>query len=131
MPLEQKNAPFKLPLEFLQKVKYGGAVGKQTVITVVAMIVLAVAFGAVWGNVSAVYILVVALLVIFFGSLASIHKTLKDSPSLAMLEGSELVAYRKVELATKERGPLPETPPVLNSGQLALPAVEDDGRSQK
>ena len=103
MPSDQKNPSFKLPLEFLQKVKYGGAVGKQTVITVVAMIVIALALGSVWGNVAAVYVLVAVLVIIFFGALASIHKTLKDSPGLAMLEGSELVAYRKVELATKEQ----------------------------
>jgi hypothetical protein len=128
MPPDQKKPPFALPLEFLQKVKYGGAVGKQTVITVVAMIVLAVAIAAVWGNVVAVYVILGVLVLIFFGALVSIHKTLKESPSLAMLEGSELVAYRKVELATKERGPLPEATPVLKSGHLkTLPPVDDRG----
>jgi len=127
---EQWKPSFKLPLEFLQKVKYGGAVGKMTVIAVVAMVVLAVAIGAVWGKERAVYVIVALVVLIFFGAMHNIQKALKDFPTLAMMEGSELVAYRKVELATKELGPLPETAPVLNSGRLKSLTAGDDGGAE-
>ncbi len=69
MSPDQQKSLLKLPLEFLQKVKYGGAVGKLTVITVVAMIVLAVAIGAVWGNILAICAMAAMVVVVFFGSM--------------------------------------------------------------
>ena len=118
-PEAPKPSPFKLPLEFLSKAKFGGTVGKMTIISVVAMIILGVAVGAVWGNERAIYVIIGAVLLIVFGTFRNIHKTVSEFPILSMLDGSDLVAYRKVDVATKEKGVLPETLPVLSSGRLS------------
>lgn len=114
--------PFAKPLEFLQKVKYGGAVGKLTVLSVVALIVLAVALLSAWGNVEAVYVIVGVVFLVFGVAHFSIHKTLQKHPELALLDGTELVAYRKMEIEMAAKGfevptapaiPSPDRPPVL------------------
>lgn len=104
-------------MEFLHKVKYGGAVGKKTVITVVVLIVLAIALLMLWplrGPVWAVLLIVGAAVLIFFGSLSSIDKTLVAHPELALMDGTEILALRKAEMATKSKTVVDIMPAVAN-----------------
>jgi hypothetical protein len=118
---EQNPSP--LPkMDFLQKVKYGGAVGKKSAITIVALIVLGVAIGGVVaiairiGIGSALFAILIlasigglALLAshVFKHALGSIDKTLKDHPELALMDGSEYVSYQKALMAAKHITVLP------------------------
>ncbi len=120
----EKQLPFSKPLEFLQKVKYGGAVGKQAVIAVVALIVLGIAILSLWGQMTAVLAIVIVVFAVFVISLASIHKTLQKHPELALMDGTEIIAYKKLEMTAKsmkiEPGPLmgrPENPPPPPDGE--------------
>ena len=105
--MTNKDWPFSKPLEFLQKVKYGGVVGKKTVITVVALIVLAIAVLAMWGKVGPVLLIVGVVLIILFGAFRSIDVSVKAHPELALLDGTEWVAYKKAEMAAKHITILP------------------------
>jgi|SRR6185369_3025255 len=58
------------------------------------------------------------------------HKTrsfAKENPALALLEGGELVAYKKIELAAKEIPTPPATPAIENpdSSSEALVQIEN------
>jgi len=104
--------PFSKPLEFLQKVKYGGAVGKLAVITVVALIVVAVGLVSAWNN-QAVHLagfgLVFLIVVMAF---VWISKTLKQHPELALLDGTEYVTLQKIQLAAKNQPMIPDSPTI-------------------
>jgi len=109
-----KQWPFRKPLEFLHKVKYGGAVGKKTVITVVSLIVVGIAILALWGNVWAILALAALVVVIFFGSLNSIDTTLKAHPELALMDGTEILALRKAEMSAKNGVIVDVTPAIAD-----------------
>ena len=100
-PQNPRTWPFSKPLEFLQKVKYGGAVGKLTAICVAALLVIAVGMVSAWGNETvhlvAFGIIVFLVLVTFW----RIAKTLEKHPELALMDGTEIIAYKRVELAAK------------------------------
>lgn len=118
---------FSKPLEFLQKVKYGGAVGKQTVIAVVALIALTVAMLSMWEQVSAVYVIVGAVVLVVCVSFFSIHKTLEKYHEEAMLEGKDLKEHwgKKMEMAAKQL-PAPSVDdqrPSIEPGQAAAPLL--------
>jgi hypothetical protein len=122
--------PFSKPLEFLHKVKYGGVVGKKTVITVVALIVLAIAILAMWGKVEPVLLIVAVVLIILFGAFRSIDASVKAHPELALMDGSEWVAYKKAEMAAKHitilpaiAEPVPD--PGAPTGLLAIAEPEE------
>src|SRR5579862_6569322 len=86
-PDPQQNWPFSKPLEFLQRIRYGGAVGKQVALAIAALLVLAVIGVTNWGNIHAVYVIVPAIIVIVLGGLYSVQRTLDNHPELASLEG--------------------------------------------
>ncbi|HYM13233.1 MAG TPA: hypothetical protein VEU62_21010 [Bryobacterales bacterium] len=143
---DQQPWPFSKPLEFLQKVKYGGAVGKKTAIAVTTLIVLAVALVALplslrlAGNIGALYVMIPAMLVVvaavlwvYFDSLRSIDNSVRTYPKLALLEGTDLVAYQQLEMemAAKNRPSIPEelpapdpTPPTR---AIEAPVEEEEG----
>src|SRR5258706_13486741 len=94
-------------LAFLQKVGYGGAVGKKAAITIVAMGVMAVALVCCWGlgrinpayelaGIIGIGFIVVMVGVFFFGSMLSIDKTLKAHPLESLMDGAQRVAYERV-----------------------------------
>ena len=116
-------------MEFLQKVKYGGAVGKKTVITIVTLTVLGVAISGVVAfafriRIESVVLAAVTLIVIaglaslavlvFRHALGSIDTTLKDHPELALMDGAEFVGLRKAELEAKNRTVIDITPAIPN-----------------
>ena len=111
----QNSSPFP-KMDFLQKVKYGGAVGKKSAVTIVALIVLGIAIAGVVaialrvGFESVPFgILILALIGglaflashVFKHALGSIDTTLKNHPELALMDGSEWVSYQKALLAAK------------------------------
>lgn len=120
----QQEWPFSKPLEFLHKVKYGGAVGKQIVAVVVALLVLGVVSISLWGQITAAYLVVPAVIIVLFGGLFSVHRTLDKGPSLAILEGSEYVEYSKVELAAKNMPIIPPTPAIPDPKAPAMLTIE-------
>jgi hypothetical protein len=130
--MANQNWPFSKPLEFLHKVKYGGAVGKKTAITVVVLIVLAIALLVCWRleMKTGVYLSLGLLIVVFIYALNSIDKTLEKHPQLAVLDGSEFVQYRKMELEMAAKGilELPKSPLIPDSRHppRQLPPAEEE-----
>jgi hypothetical protein len=55
----------------------------------------------------AVYGALALVVVIFFGAMRSIDKTLEKHPELALMDGTEYVDYKKIEYAAKN---MPEPP---------------------
>jgi hypothetical protein len=134
VPISMSNQdrwPFSKPLEFLQKVKYGGAVGKLTVIAVAAILICGVGMIAGWGNQIIIIIAIAAVLLIVAGSYREIRKTLEKHPELALMDGTEIVALRKAEMAVKGKIINVEATPVLDPvepqvEQRALPETEEE-----
>ena len=112
-------------MDFLQKVKYGGPVGKKAAIAMVALIVVAVSLPvAGWlGLTGAVYVALGLIVVIFFGAMRSIDTTVERFPELAMMDGMEVVAYKKVALAAKNQPSIPDTPRMIDPNP-ANPGIE-------
>jgi hypothetical protein len=113
---------FSKPLEFLHKVKYGGAVGKITALSVTALLVIAVAMISGWGKEALLFGGIGAVIVILLAAFWMIHRTLEKYPDLALMDGTEIVAYKKIELAAKNRPVLSDsvsisdpTPPLLEA----------------
>jgi hypothetical protein len=117
------------PLEFLSSVKYGGAVGKILVGLVSVALVLAVAAARASDAAVQITIVVVAALVLFafFGAVIVV---LKLNPALALLEGAELVNYRRMEMehAAKGTASIPNTPliPDPNQPPKSLPPGDEE-----
>jgi hypothetical protein len=126
-------------MDFLQKVKYGGAVGKKAAITIVALIVIGVAIAGVVGVAARIGIasvlfagLILAVIVglallashVLKHALGSIDKTLKDHPELALMDGSEFVSYQKTLMAAKNIMVLPAiAQPMLDPEAPVLPDI--------
>lgn len=120
--------------------------GKKTAIAVTTLIVLAVALVALplslrlAGNIGALYVMIPAMLVVvaavlwvYFDSLRSIDNSVRTYPKLALLEGTDLVAYQQLEMemAAKNRPSIPEelpapdpTPPTR---AIEAPVEEEEG----
>lgn len=102
--MQRDQWPFSKPLEFLHKIKYGGAVGKQITAVIVALLVLAVVAVCTWGQIKTVYFVVPGVIVILALGLFSVQRTLDKHPSLATLEGEEYLTYRKIEMEIAAKG---------------------------
>jgi len=96
-PPTPNSWPLSKPLEFLQKVKYGGVVGKKAAMGIAALLVLGIAIFAVWGKEYAVLMIVGMVFVVLLTSFLSIDKTLAAHPELALMDGSEIVRIREIE----------------------------------
>jgi hypothetical protein len=109
-------------------VKYGGAVGKKSVIAVVALIVIGIAFPvAGWmGLKEAIYAALALVVLIFFGAMKSIDSTLEKHPELALMDGMEIVAYKKVEMAAKNLPSIAETPRIADPNPPLLRLAGSD-----
>jgi hypothetical protein len=122
----QQAWPFTKPLEFLQKVKYGGAVGKLAAITVAALIVVAVIMASAWNN-ERVHIgglIVVVLLVL--AAFWRIAKTLDKHPELALLDGTEIVTMKRLEMAAKNKPVLEGSPMISDPAPPLIEPPRDD-----
>ena len=128
-PMQDKSRWAFPKMEFLQRVKYGGAVGKKTAIAIVALTVLGVAIAGVvafalripvesilWIVVILASILGLASLavLVFKQALESIDTTLKDHPELALMDGAEFVNLKKAEIAAKNKVVIDITPAIPN-----------------
>jgi hypothetical protein len=116
--------PFSKPLEFLHRVKYGGAVGKKTVTACVTLLMLGLAMTAVWGNVYAILAVVVVVFLVFERFNRSVDKTLEAHPELALMDGSEIVRVREMQLNAKGMSTQPDHNPVAKPVIEILPALE-------
>jgi hypothetical protein len=116
-----ENDPLSKALQFLQKVKYGGVVGKKTVMTVVALIVLgttALAL-AIRGDMIVLGAIVVLIPIVLFGSFKSIDANIQQQPQLALMDGTEIIAWNKAQAALKgKRYPVID----LNATPIADPS---------
>jgi hypothetical protein len=125
--------PLSKPLEFLQKVKYGGAVGKQAAVVIVALLVLGIALICNWGQIAAVYVVVPCVIAILAIGLISVQRTLDKHPNVAIMEGAEYVEFHRLELAAKNIPVLPETPLIADPASAVKqiePPVIDEGEDQ-
>jgi hypothetical protein len=111
---DQTKGPFSKPLEFLQKVKYGGAVGKKTAIAVAAIITCGVGMVCGWGNQTVILIAIAAVVLIVVLAYRDINHTLEKFPELALMDGTEIVALRKAEMAAKNKIVIDITPAIEN-----------------
>jgi fatty acid desaturase len=110
--------PFSKPLEFLQRVKYGGAVGKQIAVVIVALLVLAVVAVCAWGQTIVVYIIAPLVVVVLVIGLFAVQRTLDKHPEQALYEGAEYLEYQRIKYAaTKDVPQLPDTPLTIGSGE--------------
>jgi hypothetical protein len=110
--------PFSKPLEFLQRIKYGGAVGKQIAAVIVALLILGVSLICTWGQIITVYFVVPAVIIVLGIGLFSVHRTLDKHPNLAILEGAEFVEFHRLEIAAKNVPPVP----------ILMPSIPDPSR---
>jgi hypothetical protein len=100
--------------ESLQKIKLGrGAVGKITVISVVALIAIAGVGYKVSGTV-ALLAVVGLLALVFLCTLGCILYIAVKQPEIAVLEGAELVLYKHITLGIKGQ-------PALAPAAAAMP----------
>jgi len=124
---KQHTWPFSKPLEFLQKVKYGGAVGKLTAITVAALLVVAVISVSSWNNEK---VHIGGLIVVLFLVLAAfwrISRTLQKHPELALMDGTEIITFKRLEMAAKNQPILADSPMVSDPTPLLIePPTEDE-----
>src|SRR5207253_1237442 len=99
--------------------------------TVVALIMIGAAIVALHGNVWAILALAVFVTAILFGSLASIDRTLKAHPELALMDGSEILSLRKAEMAAKNRATVDLTPaiPDMNERKFFICEVDMKNRT--
>ena len=93
--------PFSRALVFLQRIKYGGAVGKLTAISVAAILMLGI--GMICGSGKEYVILpgMVLVVVVVMLGFKAISNTLQRHPELSLLDGSDIVALKKAELSSK------------------------------
>lgn len=114
--------------ESIHKIKLGrGAVGKITVVAVVAITAIALVGYRLTTN-TAQLIAVLAVGVICLSTLGSILYVIKRQPELAVLEGAELVLYKQIVLGTKtQTAPPTEMPPIRDVTALP-PERQDEGR---
>lgn len=117
--------PLSKPLEFLHRVKYGGAVGKLTVIAVSAILVCGVGMISGWGDPKVIFGAIMAILFIVWLSFRQIGQTLNDHPELALMDGTEIVRIREIEVAAKgmDISPLERPRPKPYVEILASPAA--------
>jgi hypothetical protein len=102
--------------EGLDKIRLGrGVIGKSTYVAIAALAVLGLVASRVTNEWFLISIAVGVLLLFgafFFGSM----KYAKENPGSALLEGAELITWRKQELAAKFLPNPPVTPPILDPG---------------
>lgn len=128
MSVEQNDFSFAKPLEFLLKVKFGGVVGKKTVIACVGLLVLAVAMGATWGKEYIILGLGGMVLAVIVLSMRSIDKTIEMRPDLALMDGAEMVRLEEVKMGAKGMSPVPNQPSISSIAAIeahAVPVIED------
>jgi hypothetical protein len=133
MPSQQQWQLSKL-FEFLQKVKFGGIVGKKTVIAVAAIIACAVAMISGWGNQTVILIAlggVVTLVVIAYREINKTIEQLEHLPGLAIMDGPELLALKKAEIAAAKNMRIVEITPTIADPlrprkEITTPIVAED-----
>lgn len=68
---------------------------------------------------------IVALLVLVIWGLRRAFQYADANPDVALMEGAEIIAYRRLQLAQKGVGNLPDAPPVSPEGAETLPSPQD------
>ena len=86
--------------------------GKLTVIAVAALLVSGVGMISGWGNQNVIFVCIAAVVLVVIVAFREIRQTLVNHPELALYDGSELLAYRRLEMATKDLPVLPSAPPI-------------------
>jgi hypothetical protein len=89
-----------------------GAVGKKTAIALAAIVTCGVGMVCGWGNELVILIAIGAVVLIVILAYRDINHTLKQFPDLALMDGTEIVALRKVELAAKNMTIVDVTPSI-------------------
>jgi len=111
MPNDSKPSrsfDFLKSLGFLQRITYGGPVGKIGAVGVTALIVIGAVVMSCWGN-QLVHlaglgtVFAIVLVVLFF-----IRQIVNEHPQLATLEGKQVVDFTQLQLAAKYHPALPD-----------------------
>jgi hypothetical protein len=111
-----------IDLESFQKIKLGqGVVGKTTSIFIAICFVC----GVIAWKLSVqwmLFSLFVGLLAAFFTYVWWASKFAKENPSLAVLDGAEMIRWRQLDMAAKGYVDGVPSDPVQNDGQISLSA---------
>jgi hypothetical protein len=113
----------------LQKIKFGGVVGKQTLLGLVGVLALA-AIARSGGEKDALIIAVLAAVVLIL--IAVLNYCFADRhPVEAMLEGAEMVALHHQVLAAKSEESLPQDSPVIPNPGGAAPQINPSQENEQ
>jgi hypothetical protein len=123
--------PSLKPFEFLQRIKFGGIVGKKTAITISVLIVLGVSVAGISGIGARIridsilalamilgVIVIVAIIAVVVLRIAfrSIDNTVQHNPYLAIMDEVEFAKHKRfeLELAAKDTPQLPAESAILD-----------------
>ena len=118
------------PFEFLKKVKFGGVVGKKTAIAVVVLIVLSIAIGFLHGFMWAILAVAVLAVIVCFGAFWSIDKTVATYADRSLMEGDQLLALIKAEMATAKRKGVVDIKPAIANPRHSPPTLLEATRAK-
>lgn len=110
--------------ESLDKIRLGpGVVGRSATVAVAALIVLAVAAYKI-NNDYFLFAIVILVVLIFAGFFWGAMRYADRNPAAALLEGAELVTWRKQELAAKNVPHLPDSPVITDPRPPSIGEIE-------
>lgn len=102
----------------------GGIVGKTCYVLMAVCGALAAIVASI--RTEAVgFVAIAALLVIVIWGLRRAFQFADANPDVALMEGAEIIAYRRMQLAQKGLGNLPDVTPVSPEGADMLPSPHD------
>jgi hypothetical protein len=116
-----------LSSETHQKIKFGGVVGRLTLLAVAGVVAIGYAtahtspIGALIGIVAIVFIILCVVGLALY--------VVKTRPELAILEGTQVLRYRQLTIGAKGYSPDASLPPVPDPGLPKLPP--DEGGVEK
>ena len=105
--------------------------GKKTVIICVALIVLAICAVCLWNQVYAILAIVAAVLAVLVFGLKSIDGTLERHPKLALMDGTEIVKMKEIEVMAAKYTPVIVGEPLIDEpgqtdSELEIPPLTDE-----
>ncbi len=104
--------------EYLQRFKFGGVVGKMTVIGLIGLVVIGIIGRNLVGNWAVLGGITLAASIIVF-VVQTIYKFADRHPELALFEGAELLRWQQMQIeakgmqAPKSLPPVPEQPALV------------------
>ena len=106
----------------LQRLSFGGVVGRLTWVVIAAALAIAYATGHTTQLGALVGILAIVFVVLIMAGV--VIYVVKTRPELSVLEGGHVINYKQLTIGTKDFVPVGELPPVPDPGLPELPPDE-------